>query len=49
MTVSGATLEKCVCGGVWLPYGQLEKLLGEVKSELLGGETSRRCPDCTPP
>lgn len=39
---------KCSCGSAWLAHGQLERLLGrEVPFELLGGETSRRCPDCT--
>lgn len=45
--MKGAALEYCACGGVWLPFGQLERVLGELKGEPLGGETSRRCPDCT--
>ena len=48
MTLRGATLERCTCGGVWFPHGQLDVVLGQkVVSEPLGGETSRRCPDCT--
>ena len=47
-TLRGASLEYCTCGGVWLPFGQLERLLGhDMPGDALGGETSRRCPDCT--
>ncbi|MDP1828856.1 MAG: zf-TFIIB domain-containing protein [Archangium sp.] len=48
LTLRAATLERCTCGGVWAPFGELEKVLEhEVVSEALGGQTSRRCPDCT--
>lgn len=43
-----AQFEFCTCGGVWLPFLQLERILGhEAVGDSLGGETSRRCPDCT--
>ena len=47
-TLRKASLEYCTCGGVWLPFGQLELIVGhEMKGDDLGGQTSRRCPDCT--
>ena len=48
LNLGDLALRKCGCGGVWFGFGQLEKLLQrDVPLELLGGETSRRCPDCT--
>jgi Zn-finger nucleic acid-binding protein len=48
IALGDASLSKCTCGGAWFSFGQLERVLGrEAPVELLGGETSRRCPDCT--
>jgi Zn-finger nucleic acid-binding protein len=48
LTLRGSALERCSCGGVWVPHGELQRVLQrEVVSEVLGGQTSRRCPGCT--
>ena len=47
-TLRKASFERCTCGGVWVPFGQLELILERPSAaDELGGQTSRRCPDCT--
>ncbi len=45
---SGTEVDVCrVCGGLWLDYGELERIIEKpAPEELFAGETTRRCPAC---
>lgn len=48
LQVGTTELFGCACGSAWFPFERLEKVLArKLTYEALGGETERRCPDCT--
>ncbi len=46
---SDVQVDRCpACAGLWFELGELDAVLGEeLPYEVLDGDTTRRCPDCT--